>query len=197
MLTPESVKVAAGEEKAPAEKPEAQTAADKKPAEKKTEEKKADDKKSDDKKPAPVAGNLLKPANKAESWRFEQHEQGKGKMEPAADAMVFTVTEADGTDWHVQAFQTPLDLKDGTEYVATFKAKASEPRAIKVEAGIDEEDWHMIGLEEQVDLGKDWKDYEFKFTASETRPNKNRFGFVLGGEKGVVHVKDLVLKPAK
>jgi hypothetical protein len=178
--------------KAAAEGADAQKAADKQPAEKKAEEKKPEEK-----KPAPVAGNLLKPANKAENWRFEQHEQGKGKMTPEGEAMVFTVTEADGTDWHVQAFQTPLDLKDGTEYVVTFKAKAADARSVKVQAGIDEEDYHTIGLDEQVDIGKDWKDYEYKFTAADTKPNKNRFGFVLGGEKGTVHVKDLVLKPAK
>ena len=142
--------------------------------------------------------NMLKPTNKVDSWRFEQHEQGKGKMEPAAEgAMVFTVTDADGTDWHVQAFQTPLDLKDGKEYVVTFKAKAAEPRSVRVQAGIDEEDYHMVGLDETAEIGKDWKAYEYKFTAADTKPNKNRFGFVLGGEKGVVHVKDLVLKPAK
>jgi hypothetical protein len=204
MLTPDPTKVAAGEEKAPAEKPEAQTAADKKPAEKKAEEKKAEenrpeekkaaDKKAAEKQPAPVAVNLLKPANKAQSWRLEQHEQGKGKMEPADDAMVFVVTEADGTDWHVQAFQR-LDLKEGNEYVVTFQAKATEPRSVRVQAGVDEDDWHTIGLDETAELGKDWKAYEYKFTAADTRPNKNRFGFVLGGEKGVVHVKDVVLKP--
>jgi len=141
-----------------------------------------------------AADNMLKPANKVESWRFEQHEEGKGKISVDGDAILFDVTNADGTDWHVQAFQTPLDLKDGKEYTLTFKAKADEAREVDVEAGIDQEDWHMIGLQEKVELGKDWKEYKYTFTANDVKANKNRVGLVLGGAKGKVWVKDLVLK---
>src|SRR5207237_4474859 len=141
-----------------------------------------------------AAENILKPANKAENWRFEQHEEGKGKISVDGDAIVFEITNVDGTEWHVQAFQTPLDLKDGKEYTLTFKAKADEAREVGVQAGIDEEDWHMIGLDEKAELGKDWKDCKYTFTANDVKANKNRIGFVLGGAKGKVWVKDLVLK---
>ncbi len=143
---------------------------------------------------ASAADNLLKPANKVENWRFEQHEDGKGKISVDGDAVLFDVTNADGTEWHVQAFQTPLDLKDGKEYTITFKAKADDTREVGVQAGIDEEDWHMIGLDEKAELGKDWKEYKYTFTANDVKANKNRVGFVLGGAKGKVWVKDLVLK---
>jgi len=143
---------------------------------------------------ASAADNILKPANDTKNWRFEQHEDGKGKMAVEGDAIVFEVTNADGTEWHVQAFQTPLDLKDGKEYTLTFKAKADEVREVGVQAGIDEEDWHNIGLDEKAELTKDWKDYKYTFTANDVKANKNRVGFVLGGAKGKVWVKDLVLK---
>jgi hypothetical protein len=152
-------------------------------------------------KPAPAApaagANILKPTADVNSWRLEQHEEAKAAAAVAEGAMVFDVTKEDGTDWHVQAFQTPLDLKDNTEYVVTFQAKADAERTIKVQAGIDQDDWHLIGLDEEITLGKEWKPYEYKFTASETVANKNRFGFVLGQSKGKVYVKDVVLKPAK
>src|SRR4051812_25942162 len=77
---------------------------------------------------ASAADNMLKPTNKADSWRFEEHEQGKGKISVDGDAIVFEVTAVDGTEWHVQAFQTPLDLKDGKEYTITFKAKSDDVR---------------------------------------------------------------------
>jgi len=143
---------------------------------------------------ASAADNILKPVNKAESWRFEQHEDGKGKISADGDAIVFEVTNVDGTEWHVQAFQTPLDLKNGKEYTITFKAKADDTREVGVQAGIDEEDWHNIGLDEKAELTKDWKDYKYTFTANDVKANKNRVGFVLGGAKGKVWVKDLVLK---
>lgn len=145
-------------------------------------------------RPTLAADNILKPANDAKNWRFEQHEDGKGKIAVDGDAILFEVTNVDGTEWHVQAFQTPLDLKDGKEYTLTFKAKADDMREVEVQAGIDEEDWHMIGLQERAELTKEWKEYKYTFTANDVKANKNRVGFVLGGAKGKVWVKDLVLK---
>jgi hypothetical protein len=137
--------------------------------------------------------NLLKPTNKPESWRFEQHEGGKGTMAADGDAITFDVTAVDGTDWHVQAFQTDLPLKDGKEYVVTFKAKASANRTVRLNAGIDQDDWHMIGLDEEVALTKEWKDFKREFKADMTVTNKNRVGFQLGQEKGKVWVKEMTL----
>ena len=145
-------------------------------------------------RPASAADNVLKPTNDAKNWRFEQHEDGKGKISVEGDAIVFEVTSVDGTEWHVQAFQTPLDLKNGKEYTLTFKAKADDTREVEVNAGIDEEDWHMIGLQERAELTKDWKEYKYTFTANDVKANKNRVGFVLGGAKGKVWVKEMVLK---
>ena len=152
-----------------------------------------------DKPAADKAGvdNILKPTADVKSWRLEQHEEAKGAIAAEDGAIVFDVTKDDGTDWHVQAFQTPVDLKNDVEYRVTFKAKASEERPVKVQAGVDEDDWHLVGLDEEVTLGKEWKEYEYKFTASDVRPMKNRVGFVLGMAKGKVYVKDLVVAQAK
>ena len=145
---------------------------------------------------AGAAENILKPVNKVENWRFEQHEEGKGKMSVDGEAILFEVTNVDGTEWHVQAFQTGLDLKDGKEYTITFKAKSDEMREMGVQAGIDQEDWHLIGLDEKAEVGKEWKDFKYTFTANDVnaKEKKNRVGFVLGAAKGKVWVKELVLK---
>lgn len=147
-------------------------------------------------KPA-ADGNVLQKTDDVKSWRLEQHETAKGTIAAEDGAIAFDVTKEDGNDWHVQAFQTPVTLKKDVEYVVTFKAKAAAERAVKVQAGIDEEDWHNVGLDEEVTLGKQWKDYEYKFTADNVSATKNRVGFVLGMAKGKVWVKDLVVKPAK
>ena len=97
---------------------------------------------------------------------------------------MFDVTAVDGTDWHVQAYQVDLDLKDGKDYVVTFKAKASGDRSVHCNAMVDQEDWHAIGLDENVDLTKDWKDHKYEFKAENTVAKKNRIGFQLGNEKG-------------
>ena len=140
------------------------------------------------------AKNLLPPTNKTESWRFEQHEQAKGAMKPDGEAMALTVTETDGTEWHVQAARPELDLKEGREYSLSFKAKADAERAIQINAMIDQDDWHALGLQENADLTKDWKDYQFTFKAEGVAAmKKNRITLVLGNEKGTVWVKEMVL----
>ncbi len=146
---------------------------------------------------AAETANLLKPTNKTESWRLEQHDEAKAAMSVDGEALVIDVTNVTSESWHVQLFQTGLALKNGVEYVFTFKAKASESRSIQAVAGIDQEDWHMIGLDESVELGKEWKDYKFSFTASETVEKNNRIGFQLGQAKGKVWLKDVTLQPAK
>ena len=137
--------------------------------------------------------NLLKPTNKAESWRLEKAGDAKSEMKIEEDAVVFATSAVDSTDWHVQAVQTNLDLKDGKTYAIKFKAKSPDVVSITVNAMIDQEDWHQIGLNEEVQLTKEYKDFGFDFTANETVSKKNRISFVLGGSKGTVSLKEVTL----
>ena len=86
-----------------------------------------------------------------------------------------------------------MDLKDGKEYVLSFKAKAEPDRGVPVNAMIDVDDWHPIGLSETAELGKDWKEYKYEFKADQTTPMKNRISFIFGNEKGKVWIKDAKL----
>lgn len=138
--------------------------------------------------------NLAKPANKAESWRLEQHEAGKGTMKFDGDAAVFETTAVGTESWHVQATMSGLDLKEGKEYEISFKAKADPARTIHVNVMIDKDDWHPIGLSEDVDMTKDWKEYKYTFKAEGVAEEmKNRVSFMLGADKGTMSVKDLVI----
>ena len=138
--------------------------------------------------------NLLKPANKVDSWRFEQHEQAKGTIKADGDAILLEATSPDSEAWHLQAVQTGLDIKEGQEYVLSYKAKGDPARTIQVNAMIDVDDWHPIGLGEDVELTKDWKDYSSTFKAENVaKEKKNRISFVLGGDKGKVWIEDISL----
>jgi Carbohydrate binding domain len=138
--------------------------------------------------------NMLKPTNKDTSWRLEQHEGGKGTMKGEGEAIVFTVTESDGTDWHVQAVQTDLDLVEGKEYVLKFQVKAGATRNITISAGIDQDDWHSIGLAEQLSVGTAYQTAEYSFRAEGIVAKKNRIALGFGEEKGTVTVKDMSLE---
>lgn len=137
--------------------------------------------------------NLLKPINKIDSWRYELAETGKGSVKAVEDTVVFTVTETTGTDWHVQAVQADLDLVEGKEYTLTFQAKADSARSIGVNAMIDKDDWHLIGLAEEPFLGKEYDTFRYTFRAENVLSKKNRITVVLGGSKGIVTIKEMTL----
>ncbi len=137
--------------------------------------------------------NLLKSTSQVDHWQFEQIDDAKAAIAVEGDALVVTVTAVDGTDWHVQVNQPGLDLKNGRTYVVTFKARAAAKRSAQVYAGVNEDDYHAIGLDEVIELTPDWKDFTFTFNAADTAAKNNRLGFLLGQEKGAVQLRDVVL----
>ncbi len=139
------------------------------------------------------AKNLLKPTNDVESWALEVNDEGKGEMKVDGDAIVFTTTKTTGTDWHVQAYQPGLDLEDGKDYVVKFQMTSPDKVTLLLVAQIHEEDWHEIGLHEEVNPGEEFKEYEYEFTATDVVDKNNRIGFVLGTDEGEVSVKDMTL----
>jgi hypothetical protein len=146
---------------------------------------------------APAAKNLLKPTNDPESWVFELNDDGDGEMTVDGDAIVFATTVTTGTDWHVQVYQPEIDLKDGQDYVVKFQMKAAKPVDVLLVAGINEDDWHEIGLREELRPTDKFKDCKFEFAAHDTVDKNNRVGFVLGIDRGVVSVKEMTLTEAK
>lgn len=137
--------------------------------------------------------NLLKPINQVESWRLEEHEGAKGTAEAMEDGIKFIVTEVDGTNWHLQVSQVDLNLVEGKQYTVKFKAMSPESRGYSLVAMIDQEDWHEIGLHEDLYASKQLREESFTFTATDVADKKNRIGFVLGDEKGTLIIKDMTL----
>jgi len=105
------------------------------------------------------------------------------------------VTQTDGTDWHVQVHQTDLNLTDGTTYTVSFIAKADKARTMPVSAGLDQADWHNIGLQASAALTTDWKTFRYVFTAHDTVPNHARVAFTLGSQTGTVWISNLQIGP--
>lgn len=135
--------------------------------------------------------NLLSPTANAKSWRFETKDGGEGTMNVVDDTLVFKTTQTTGTNWHVQAYQGGVDLENGSEYVVRFKMKSPDNCLVVLLGLINQEDWHEIGLNEEVRPGAEFKDFEFTFTARDVVKGNNRIGFELGTDKGTVVVKEL------
>ncbi len=128
-----------------------------------------------------------------DSWQFELTEGGRGTIAVDGDAIVFRTTKVGLENWHVQAYQIGVDLADGNTYELKFTAKSPDGSTVLVMGIINEEDWHGIGLQEEVYLGENFRDYTFTFTASDVVPKNNRIGFVLGENAGTVEVKNMSL----
>ncbi len=101
------------------------------------------------------------------------------------------VTQVDGTSWHVQVHQTGLDLRAGDTYTVKFRAKADTPRSVNVSAGLDQADWHNIGLSRDAAVTTDWKEFRYVFTAQNTVVGHARIAFILGDATGTVSLSDL------
>lgn len=138
--------------------------------------------------------NLLTNPNNPESWHLELNEDGKATMNPDADGVLFDVTAVGSEYWHVQAYITGIAVREGREYTFTYKAKADPARAVRAVSCIHEDDWHAIGLDEDMDIATEWKEYTHTFTAQDiAKNNNNRIGFLLGTDKGKVWIKDASL----
>jgi hypothetical protein len=117
------------------------------------------------------------------------------RLSLGAPNITAAITQTDGTNWHVQAHQTGLNLTDGTTYTVSFQAKADTARTLPLGASLDQSDWHNIGLTANAALTTDWKPFRFVFTAHDTVPNHARLAFTLGGQTGTVWISDLQIHP--
>jgi hypothetical protein len=143
---------------------------------------------------ADTAKNLLAPTAKIAAWQFEETDDAKGSIKTDGDALAIAAAKIDGTEWHVQAYQAGLDLADGKDYVVTFKARASAKRSTQIYVGVNEDDYHAIGLDEVLELTPEWKTFTFTFKADGVAPKaNNRLGFLVGQEVGAVWIKELTL----
>ncbi|MBV9851540.1 MAG: carbohydrate binding domain-containing protein [Armatimonadetes bacterium] len=134
------------------------------------------------------------------SWTIEHQGTSEAALSPQPQAggspdAIITVTQIDDTGWHVQAHQTGLNFRDGATYTVSFRAKADAPRAMNVAAGLDQADWHNIGLSADADLTTDWKTFRYVFTAHEPVPRHGRVAFQLGDKTGTVWISDLQVRP--
>ncbi len=143
-------------------------------------------------------GNLLATTARPESWTFETHTNGKGDMKTAGESIVFNIKESGEEDWHVQAYQAGLALKEGKEYKVTFQMRSPDYATVVVSAMSHAPDnYHSIGLADEFDTDPSFSDFEFTFVASEVVEGKSRIGFILGRDTGSIELKNLKLVEVK
>lgn len=144
----------------------------------------------------PPGADILRPTADPSSWFLEKNNPSvSGDLATDGGSLLVNVSTVDGTGWHVQLDQAGLDLQNGATYTLTFHAKADSARAVNVYAGLDESDWHHIGLDTTANLTPEWQSFTYTFQVSGAAPNHNRLTFVLGTQAGKVWLAGVSLRP--
>lgn len=119
----------------------------------------------------------------------------------------FTVTNGDAgetkiilrkmpeTSWHAQLQWPGLNLNEGQLYTLELSARSDSPRRLPVSVRLNKSDWHNCGLDEEAELGTQWKTFTFVFRARQVGPNSVRIDMVVGGgPPGEFSIKNLSLR---
>jgi hypothetical protein len=102
------------------------------------------------------------------------------------------VTNATGTDWHIQFKYINFSLKKDSAYTIRFSAKSSQNRIIYPSIMRNDAPYTGYGSSE-IKLTTTWQTYEFTATPNENVDGFGRVSFSLGAQLGTVWFDDISL----
>ncbi len=73
--------------------------------------------------------------------------------------------------WHVQHIWQPVRLEKDVAYTLRMRMRASREAQVSVACRMAYGPWGSLGLSQGVEVGPQWRDYEFSFVATETDAN--------------------------
>lgn len=147
---------------------------------------------------SPLEESLI---NSANNWSSEKQSGDAefasigGGAKDAAPGLNAEVKQNPGPDWHVQAHISGLNLINRRLYTVSFLGRSEKATSVGLDARLDQDDWHFLGLSATVPLTPEWKRYSFTFRANQAVANHSRVGFVLGASRSLVQIRDLRLQP--
>jgi hypothetical protein len=155
-----------------------------------------------------VGDNLLrdeKTTDLAHAWFLEKTAPAQGTLQErdalegpvglTGRVMRLDVSALGTQNWHLQCYQTGVNLQEGKTYQLSFWAKADHPRKLSVSVVLDKPNYNSLGLAASVDLTPNWQKYMMPFTAQHIVPNHGRVGFILGDALGTVSLAGITLRP--
>ncbi len=134
-------------------------------------------------------------ADGVDGWSLEQH--GGAKAEFAANEGVATIRVVDAASGGgaVQINQTRLALRKDAVYTVRFRAAAETNRTVTINVMQAHDPWNDLGWRARLDLGPEWKTFEFTFLADADDDNA-RFGFTDLAQPGATfRLAGFCLKP--
>ena len=144
----------------------------------------------------PRGPNMLSGANQ---WTFEQIAPSAmvatGRVSREGASYRAEVTKTGGPEWSLQTNIAGLTLNNRDTYTVAFRGKADRKRTVLVHAGLDNGDYHNVGLTYRADLDTNWRDFKLSFKVERAEPAHVRVGLWLASAVGVVEIDGLTLSP--
>ncbi len=94
---------------------------------------------------------------------------------------------------YIQLRQTGVALTKGSRYRVRFKAKAYEPRSMRVKLKMNSTPYTDYS-NEKMSLTNEYQAFEYEFTMEEETDHDTRFTFYLGDRPASVYVDDVILE---
>jgi Endoglucanase len=134
--------------------------------------------------------SLVTPANK---WTTEQRDSTR--IEALENGGAFKVAASKGAvAWHAQAHLLGLTFEHGKTYTISFRMKSSVPRPANIRVCHELPYWENYGIARDFEVGAEWRDYAFTFTASDPVPARARVTLILGGESALFQLDALDIR---
>ncbi|HQL33990.1 MAG TPA: carbohydrate binding domain-containing protein, partial [Treponemataceae bacterium] len=119
-------------------------------------------------------------------WSAWNGEGGASTQTVTGGELVVTVTAPGTQPYSVQIFQDGLSIPDG-EQTVSFRAKAAEPRLLRVQLGkgLSADPWFVEFMHvKSFDLTTEWQDFSFTFNKSNSTYSDGKLVFELGTMTG-------------
>ena len=126
-------------------------------------------------------------------WKFLLFNEGEGTAEIKDGEIVITTTKYGTEEYSVQLVQPDLPMIKGHKYRVTFDIRADEARKCIVGVSAPNAGWIRYLPDTSIDLGTEWKTYEFEFEMTEKDDNNGRLEFNMGkhGDTATIHITNV------
>jgi len=141
--------------------------------------------------PAALAADSADPIN----WGLEIDAGDQAKMVRDGNALKVVILQVDGTNWHVQLYQSGISLVEGQTYEVSFDMKADRliDEVLNAETMST---YSNAGLGVTIHLAPSWQHISYTFKAQNIKGELSRVpDFDLAYQTGVVWIKNATLEP--
>ncbi|MBR5376244.1 MAG: family 16 glycosylhydrolase [Lachnospiraceae bacterium] len=127
-------------------------------------------------------------------WKFLLFNGGEGAASIQDGEIVITSTKAGTAEYSVQLVQPEMPMVKGKSYKFSFEAYAEEDRKMKAAVTAPDVNWIRYFPDTSVELGPDWKTYEFEVKDEDDDNGRVEFNMGSQGSTATIHIRNVRLE---